>query len=145
MAAAAVLGVASTAARISTLRALLVAAGSFGVVVELGAFVFEAPRAVVGLDVDSVGLLLGRKIAALLEKTHVVLERGYHVLVGHLATALARLLGLFTVRLEPPPADFEAPATFVAALLLDGVAGVLKGVNTGTGLDAESSFCCLQE
>merc|ERR1711998_299574 len=74
----------------------------------------------------------GRKIAALLEKTHVVLERGYHVLVGHLATALARLLGLFTVGLEPPPADFEAPATFVAALLLDGVAGVLKGVNTGT-------------
>ena len=66
MAAAAVLGVASTAARISTLRALLVAAGSFGVVVELGAFVLEAPRAVVGLEVDSVGLLLvqpGRGVA----------------------------------------------------------------------------------
>ena len=74
MAAAAVLGVASTAARISTLRALLVATGSFGVVVELGAFVLESPRAVVGLDVDSVGPLLGRKIAALLKQTHVVLE-----------------------------------------------------------------------
>ena len=78
VASAAILDNTSTAAGdvagISTLRAFLVAACSLGVVVPLDAFVLEAPRAVVGLEVDSVGLFLGRQIAALLEQAHVVVE-----------------------------------------------------------------------
>ena len=79
MAPTAILGLASTAAAwdvavISPLRALLVAAGRFGVVVPLNAFVLEAPCAVVGLEGDGVGLFFCRKIAALLVQAHVVLE-----------------------------------------------------------------------
>ena len=85
VASTAVPGITSTAARdiavISTLSALLVAAGRFGVVVELGAFVFEAPRAVVGLNVDSVGPLLVCPVAALLMDAHMVLERGHARLI----------------------------------------------------------------
>ena len=85
MATTAIPGIASTAVRdiavISTLSAFLVTAGRFGVVVELGAFVLEAPRAVVGFEVDSVGLLLVGQVAALLMDAHMVFERGHARLI----------------------------------------------------------------
>ena len=65
------------------LRASLVAAGRFGLIVRLDAFVLETPHAVIGLDVHGVGSFLGRKIVALLEQVHVVLEGSDHAIVGH--------------------------------------------------------------